>query len=58
MNDANIGNVTSTWANWVAGKSDISKDWDGYVQKLSKAGLPQNISIRQKAYEEYLKTVK
>ena len=58
MNQANIKNITdSQWSKWMTGEGDIDKDWDSYVQSVKTAGLDQNLEIRQKAYEEYLKTV-
>lgn len=59
MNQANISNITDQqWAIWMTKKSDIEAEWQAYVEAVYKAGLTQNLEIRQKAFEEYLKTIK
>ncbi|WP_232729984.1 type 2 periplasmic-binding domain-containing protein [Paenibacillus phocaensis] len=59
MNQANINNITDQeWARWMMTNADIEKEWDAYVDKVYKVGLKQNLEIRQKAYEEYLSTLK
>lgn len=59
MNQTNINNLTDqTWSAWVTDSSrDVDAEWDAYVQSLMDAGLSQNLEIRQKAYDEYLKSV-
>lgn len=59
MNQANITNIfEQQTAAWVTGKGDIDKEWETYVESLNNAGMLQNLEIRQKAYDEYLKTLK
>lgn len=58
VNQANIDNITTPkWSQWIT-KGGIEKDWDAYVASVKKAGLDQNLEIRQKAYQEYLDTLK
>lgn len=58
VNQANIDNITTPkWSQWIT-KGGIENDWDSYVASVKKAGLDQNLEIRQKAYEEYLNTLK
>ncbi|AIQ39553.1 ABC transporter substrate-binding protein [Paenibacillus sp. FSL R5-0912] len=59
MNQANINNITDQkWANWLTTKANIESEWDAYVASVNSSGLEQNLQIRQKAYEEYLSTLK
>lgn len=52
---ANITNITDNyWSLWMTGQSDIDSDWDSYVKSIKDAGLDEDISIRQKAYDTYL----
>ncbi len=39
---------------WITGKSDIDKDWNGFVQKIQSLNLDKYISILQNAYDAYL----
>lgn len=56
MNQANINNITDQqWARWMMTDADIEKEWGEYIAKVNNSGLKQNLEIRQKAYEEYLK---
>jgi putative aldouronate transport system substrate-binding protein len=58
MSQVNIKNITEQqWAVWMTGDADIEKEWDSYVDDVDKAGLSENLEIRQKAYEAYLDTV-
>jgi putative aldouronate transport system substrate-binding protein len=59
MNQANIDNIVDqTAAAWLTDPSrDIDSEWDSYVKSVNDAGLLQNLEIRQKSYDEYLKTV-
>ena len=48
-------------ANWVAGVSDIDKEWDKYIKSLNAMGLEEYIKILQNSYDvfnEALKNVK
>lgn len=59
MNQANIINIfEQQTASWVTGKGDIDKEWGAYVESLNSAGIIQNLEIRQKAYDDYLKSLK
>lgn len=59
MNQANIINIfEQQTAGWVTGKGDIDKEWGTYVESLNSAGMIQNLEIRQKAYDDYLKSLK
>ena len=59
MNQANIDNIVDqTWSAWMTDSSrDIDAEWDSFVESVKNSGLTQNLEIRQKAYDEYLKTV-
>lgn len=56
MNQANIDNIADqTAAAWLTDASrDIDTEWESYVNSLNSAGLSQNLTIRQTAYERYL----
>lgn len=60
MNQANITNITDqTWSTWMTNSNkNIDSEWSAFVASLNNAGLTKNLEIRQKAYDEYLKTVK
>ncbi|MRN53735.1 extracellular solute-binding protein [Paenibacillus monticola] len=59
MNQANINNITDQkWAQWMTTNVDIDSEWNEYVTSIETSGLAQNLEIRQKAYQEYLSTVK
>ncbi|ETT45606.1 ABC transporter substrate-binding protein [Paenibacillus sp. FSL P4-0338] len=59
MNQANVNNITDQkWATWLTTKVDIEKEWAAYVASVNSSGLEQNLQIRQKAYDEYLSTLK
>lgn len=38
-------------AEWIAGQSDIDKDWDSYLDQLDTLGLQDYIAIREKALQ-------
>lgn len=59
MNQTNIDNLfDQTWSAWVTDSSrDIDAEWDAYVQNIMNAGLPQNLEIRQAAYDSYLESM-
>lgn len=40
-------------ARWIAGESDIDKDWDSYIDSLNGIGLEEYVSIHQAAYDRY-----
>ncbi|WP_375533101.1 extracellular solute-binding protein [Paenibacillus terreus] len=59
LNQANINNITDQkWAQWMTTGANIESEWDAYVRSVYDAGLTQNLEIRQKAYDEYLTTLK
>lgn len=59
INQANIKNITEQqWATWMTTTVDIEKEWDTYVKNANNAGLTETLEIRQKAYDEYLKSLK
>lgn len=58
LTQANINNIIDNqWSLWMTGEQDIESTWDSYVDSVNNAGLLQILEIRQKAFEEYLKTV-
>lgn len=38
-------------AEWIAGQSDIDKEWDSYLEQLNTLGLQEYITIREKALQ-------
>ena len=58
LTQANINNIIDNqWSLWMTGEQDIDSTWDSYVASVESAGLPQILEIRQKAFDEYLKSV-
>lgn len=43
--------VRTNRAAWITGKSDIDKDWDGFLSKMKSLKLDEYIAILQKAYD-------
>jgi putative aldouronate transport system substrate-binding protein len=41
------------FSQWIT-KGGIEKDWDAYLKNAEKTGLPENIKIMQKYYDEYM----
>ncbi|WMJ87191.1 extracellular solute-binding protein [Anaerocolumna sp. MB42-C2] len=59
INQANVNNIVQqTIASWITDGSDINSAWAAYVDQVNKAGQSQNTEIRQKAYENYVATLK
>ena len=57
-NQANINNIThQQWAVWMTGTNYIESEWDSYVESVYNAGLAENLEIRQRAFDEYLKSL-
>ncbi|TYP79296.1 extracellular solute-binding protein [Paenibacillus methanolicus] len=53
LNNTNLMNLAmAKFSQWVT-KGGIDKEWDGYVKNATKTGLPQNLEIMQKYYEDY-----
>ncbi|WP_274649261.1 ABC transporter substrate-binding protein [Paenibacillus humicola] len=40
------------YSQWIT-KGGIENEWDGYVKNLEKIGLPNNLKIMQKYYDDY-----
>lgn len=58
LTQANINNIIDNqWSLWMTGEQDIDATWDAYVESVNNAGLPQVLEIRQKAFDEYLKSI-
>lgn len=58
LTQPNINNIIDNqWSLWMTGEQDIDSTWDAYVQSVESAGLSQILEIRQKAFDEYLKSV-
>ncbi|MCM1122089.1 MAG: hypothetical protein NC416_05865 [Eubacterium sp.] len=58
LTQANINNIIDNqWSLWMTGEQDIDSTWDSYVASVEGAGLSQVLEIRQKAFDEYLKSV-
>lgn len=45
--------VGQNMAAWISGKSDVTADWDAYVQSLYNVGLEEYLQITQEAYNTY-----
>jgi putative aldouronate transport system substrate-binding protein len=59
LTQANINNIIDNqWSLWMTGEQDIESTWDAYVESVNNAGLPQLLEIRQKTFDEYLKSAK
>lgn len=55
LNNTNLMNLAMPkFSQWITA-GGIDKEWDGYVKDMGKAGLPQNLEIMQKYYDEYMK---
>lgn len=53
LNNTNLMNLANTnFAKWVT-SGGIEQEWDSYVKEAEKAGLPQNLEIMQRYFEEY-----
>lgn len=53
LNNTNLMNLANTnFAKWVT-SGGIEEEWNSYVQEAQKAGLPQNLEIMQRYFEEY-----
>lgn len=58
VDQANITNITDNqWSLWMTGEQDIDATWDDYVASVKAAGLDEVLTIRQKAFDDYLATV-
>lgn len=53
LNNTNLMTLAlSKYSQWIT-KGGIEKDWDAYVKQAEKTGLPENLEIMQKYYDEY-----
>lgn len=53
LNNATILNLAMTkFGEWVTA-GGVDEQWDDYVAQLQAAGLPQNVEIHQRYYDEY-----
>lgn len=54
LNNTTILNLAMTkFGEWITA-GGVEEQWDDYVAQLENAGLPQNIEIYQRYYDEYL----
>lgn len=53
LNNTSIMNLAmANYSKWIT-KGGVDKEWDSYVKELESMGLPQNIEIMQKYYDEF-----
>ncbi len=53
LNNTNLMTLAlSKYSQWIT-KGGIEKDWDAYIKQAEKTGLPENLEIMQKYYDEY-----
>ncbi|MEH7545477.1 MULTISPECIES: extracellular solute-binding protein [Bacillaceae] len=58
LNNTNLMNLTMPkYSQWIT-KGGIDKDWNAYVKNVEKTGLPENLKIMQKYYDDYKKNQK
>jgi putative aldouronate transport system substrate-binding protein len=55
LNQTNLSNIINRYAAWIVGQGDVTAEWDAYVRSAMDAGLKENLEIRQKAFDIYLK---
>ncbi len=54
LNNTNLMSLAMPkFSQWIT-KGGIEKEWDAYVKNAEKTGLPENIKIMQKYYDEYM----
>lgn len=54
LNDTTMMNLAMTaFGRWVT-EGGVEEEWDDYVAQLESAGLPQNVEIYQRYYDEYV----
>lgn len=55
LNNTNLMTLAlSKYSQWIT-KGGIEKEWDAYVKQAEKTGLPENLEIMQKYYDDYKK---
>lgn len=53
--NTNLMNLAlAKWSQWIT-NGGIESEWDAYVQNVGKTGLPKNLEIMQKYYDDYMK---
>jgi putative aldouronate transport system substrate-binding protein len=56
--NTNLMNLTmAKFSQWIT-KGGVDKEWAAYVENSNKIGLPQNLEIMQKYYDDYKSKVK
>ncbi len=45
--------VEKNKADWIMGRADVEKDWDGYIAQLKKLGADRLVEINSNAYKIY-----
>ncbi len=54
--------ISKAWeeglAQVIAAGKDVDKEWDTMIDNINKIGLKKSIDLRQKAYDEYVKSTK
>jgi putative aldouronate transport system substrate-binding protein len=58
MNETNLESIKARWGAWLVGQGNIEGEWNSYVKSATDAGLNKNIEIRQKAFDDYLKSLR
>lgn len=54
LNNTTLMNIAmANYARWIT-DGGIESEWDAYVQEMEKAGLPENLEIMQKYYDDYM----
>lgn len=55
LNNTNLMNLAmAKYSQWIT-KGGIEKEWDAYLENVEKTGLPENLEIMQKYYDDYKK---
>lgn len=58
LNNTNMMTLAlAKWSQWIT-SGGIDKEWDAYVKDIEKIGLPKNIEIMQKYYDDYKSKMK
>ena len=48
--------IAEMMVRFIVGEADLDADWDAYVNDLEAAGMSRYLELKQKSYDEYLKT--
>jgi putative aldouronate transport system substrate-binding protein len=58
LNNTNMMTLAlAKWSQWIT-TGGIESEWDAYVKDIDRIGLPKNIEITQKYYDEYKSNLK